>query len=618
MKGAWIALVPASARPGQTVTVRGYIPPGSAEGADAVGGQSYGTICFGGCTDGLREDARPIRWSKTLPGRFTMEMSVPETGWIASDGPHPLVGGTYRIGVECVGVPVKGCGLAPAEASAALRLVGATPRPCTKTDCGTIILSTHTARPGETVRFRGWAPLSEIIGTPVGYSVVLLAGRLPSRLVTATRSSYVLVGQAQQQSDGTISGSVRIPPFLEGRTPTAPGMYTVALQGFVNTPSFAVVTFAPARLRIGEAPTWASLGTLHPLSSAWNASLGGSAVAWTPSDPRRLAACLDGAIRLTSDLGASWSTISPPAPSSAPRPYRLASPGRSASGAPCASLLLDPVHSDSLYASFVAENATEGMPPVHRIGYVTTDLGRTWAPVPPPAGTSEGGFAGFQTAGSAVLALFQRQGGHGFAVLTTADGGATWTPSRLTCPEAGPCLRFGPAPSATGGMGVAYTQPIEWSGDGGATWESPSWPSRVTLNRGSSELVALSPRRALLVSGSSPYVLRLTDDGGRTWHYVAIPPVPGGATVGPGLSHPVLLPSGSLLAQSTGDLRWILLAPSAQRWCTVTGLAPSLSPPAVAGGMLWYVPFAQGPSGIDTSLPPRSLPLSDVRCARTG
>ncbi len=620
--GAWLKTTTKAARPGSTVLVTGYIPGAQPATASAQAG-SYANLCFGGCAAGLTEAAVPVHWSKTAPGQFTMALWVPATAWLTPQGPQALENGTYRVSVQCVAL-TPGCAQRPGEASTVVHVTGVHYRPCPKTACATLTLSLSRAEPGNLVAVHGWAPLQQIIGTAFPYNLVMLPGQATWRYTVATPSkggsppsAAVQIASLQQRLDGTFSGSFRVPAALPGSGQVHPGTYTMALQATLSGKSFTVVTLAPAGLQVEANPSWASLGRLSPIASTWSASVGMATLSSPAGSPDRIAACgVNGAILLSSDGGKIWSALPDQAvvQAAARTSYPLATMASPQHTATCNSVLLDSAHPDTVYASFsAAYGPYHSIPPIFTVGYVTTNLGRSWQAVPPPAGFTLGEFSGFQPAGAATLALFASPAAPGSAaktaVLATLDGGLTWTPSHLTCPSLGPCLRFGPAPSETGGMGAAFPQPLLWSSDAGSSWQAPAWPSQVVLNQGPSELVALSQTRALLLSGASQYTLRATSDGGRHWQNIALPAVPDAQNGASGLPDAVILPSGALLAQNPNTQTWILLPPLATAWCPVTALPTGfVSQPAVIGARLWYVRGTSGGQAVG------STALSAVRC----
>lgn len=123
--------------------------------------------------------------------------------------------------------------------------------------------------------------------------------------------------------------------------------------------------------------------------------------------------------------------------------------------------------------------------------------------------------------------------------LHTTDGGTTWTQNwvdgvqggvwSLTCPDESHCFavtEFGPAGSA-GLVGVLSTS------DGGATWEEQQ--PFASLNAGWNELSSIScptnstcwvagSKESSSVPSESEGVVFATEDGGRTWVPVELPP----------------------------------------------------------------------------------------------
>ncbi|MHB1505282.1 MAG: hypothetical protein ACYCO4_03345 [Sulfobacillus sp.] len=617
--GAWLKVGAASIRPGAKVTLTGYVP-GAEPATSSARSQSFANLCFGGCSGGLSESAVPIHWSTTVKNEFTMTLIVPVTSWLTPSGPQPLENGTYRVSVQCVALS-RGCASRPGEASTVVHLIGVIYKPCPKTSCGQIVLSTTTAIPGTLIQFHGWAPTS-----PMGfYDLVMIPGKLASRFTSTTANSAgkihslgTQVASISPSLNGTFSGSVRVPALLNGTQAVTAGAYTLALQGSFLKGTFRQVTFAPTSLQVHANQTWASLGQLKPIRSTWSASIMAPSVAALAQAPNRIVACVTGQILLSTDGGQRWTHVPYGAviTAAAKTAYPLALFPSDPQSSPCISSMLDPSHPNTIYATFAAESAQyKSIPPIFTVGYVTTNLGQTWQPITPPHGYTLGQFAGFQTSGTSTLALFDGFSSQGKmlppAVLKTTDGGMTWTTSQLTCPAQGPCLRFGPAPAETGGMGAGYPQPLELSANGGSTWQSPAWPSQVILNQGPSELVALSSSRALLLSGASQYILRLTTDGGQSWQNIALPPEPNYQNGAAGLTDAVILPNGSLLAEDPNTQSWILLPARQSAWCAVTAMPTGfVSPPIVVGSRLWYVSGSANGSQEAVS----STPLSAIRC----
>ena len=297
------------------------------------------------------------------------------------------------------------------------------------------------------------------------------------------------------------------------------------------------------------------------------------------------------------------------------------------SGSPpatCSAVALDPDHPESLYAAFPTFKKNEGAPPIFYVGYVTTDNGRTWSPVPAPSGFTLGQFGGFSVTDHGVQAFF---GGApsidvpatsktNSAVEQTTDGGRNWPPAQLSCPADGPCVRWGPLPSGIGSCAMhGYFQSIETSQDGGQTWTVPSWPSGAN-GCDSNELVGLGPSTVALLSGNpaieGSYPLLISRDSGQTWAVIALPPLPGhGGEPLPYSTH--FLANGGLLAQSSGGGPWQLLLPGASNWCAVTDVSTGVEPDSVraAADRLWWLEQGSSPNSTPT---PHSARLDDVRC----
>ncbi len=643
--GPWITLSPDAGPPGTVVRIDGFLPGGpSVVNAHTDGILGHANLCWGTCPDGLSEEAVPVTWSDAQPGRFTMQLTVPSTSWLAADGPHSPVPGDYSVGVQCLaptiptkkGPDFKPCRIQEAQASATFHLLG--PTPPQSGLVAQLRFTPMSGPPGTLVQVRGWAPLNQIVGgQPFPYSLTLQKG--------GSATGYTpQLGQLHQDIDGDLSGSFRVPMSAPPLGLLAPDSYTIAIEAIHTvsqpaTPPTAAgvairplnkgagaerITLAPTAFRITAAPSWASLGTVHPLWVQRSTQLyGAPAVVGDPADPQRLAYCTDRGIRVSSDSGKVWSTI-PTAgaiQALATTPFQFFQAGNLATA--CADVVLDPTHPHSYYATFGVVKKGQSAPPEYLIGLVTTDDGQSWQVVPTPEGYALDQFGGFQVNGQVVEVLFggrtTSQGPRPFAGETTTDGGQTWTEGRLTCPSSGPCIRWGPAPSSIGGMGVGYPQPIEISTDGGQTWTPPDWPSQVTLNQGPSNLVALSPTEVALVAPGSQYPLRVSNDGGRTWEVIALPSLPGTSKDSypafPGLT---LLSDGRLLAAS--DRQWQILLPGSTAWCSVEGASLPLpaGPSAtfrVIGDKLWWQQSSNAPGGSPPV--PRSVPLSELRCGAT-
>jgi hypothetical protein len=352
----------------------------------------------------------------------------------------------------------------------------------------------------------------------------------------------------------------------------------------------------PTPVAVAPAPTidWTALGAQQPLLVQQNAD--GGALTVDRIDAAQLASCLPGGIQLSLDGGATWQTIATggvqPAVMSSSLPLVPVPPGQG--GPLCSTVVVDPAHPQSLYATFAVVQPSDATATV-AVAYETADGGKTWTLVPPPQGTSPQGFAGFQLDGSAVQAFFVSAPGDdpdypGAPVLSveeTADGGLTWSPASLTCPAVGPCVRWGPAPNGLGSCAAqAYDQPLEVSADGGQTWSTPTPPGGANVC-GFAELVSFSGTAVALLSGDPQAPLWFSQDGGQTWAVAAPPPLPPDAAA-PAYAGLQMLPDGTLLAQS--GQTWYLLPAGASAWCSADAALPAqprlLQP---SGGRLWWV-----------------------------
>lgn len=157
-------------------------------------------------------------------------------------------------------------------------------------------------------------------------------------------------------------------------------------------------------------------------------------------------------------------------------------------------------------------------------------------------------------------------------------------------------------------MGAELPQMVMASQDNGQTWQSTGQSVELRAT-GPHELAALSQNQALLISGSADYPLRYTQDGGKTWQALAIPPLP---EVNPANSAGYfglqMLGDGSLLAMNPDTGVWWALPPAAQNWCatsiTSSDKATALFQPA--GDRIWWFTA--------TSTQPQSAPASKFTC----
>jgi hypothetical protein len=618
------------------------VVPGGPTAASAAQdlGADYATLCWGSCRGGLTFLV-PLHWSATHAGAFRTSFTVPATPWLTVYGPHALVPGTYPVGLQCLPPVINGCALRGAEVRSLFTLRGSADTACQPGHpCAWLRLRPDAAAPGATVAVQGWAPLTPVVGQPMGYTLSL-EGLPPA---PGGGGTAVVLGQVVQSANGDLFGSVRLPTGVYGVGPLPPGRYVVALRyTFLGAaglgPSLpkaqqqaavasATVQLAPTPFRVTPAPGWAALGRLRPVVLTRNSAL----AAQDPADPALQAYCdPQGGIRISADGGARWFAVTTRGVATTLRGsgYTLL-PARPAGAEPtCTALALDPAHADHLFAVFPGALRKYGAPPLFRLALWTADGGRSWHLVPPPAGFTPGDFGGFVTQGDAVFALFagtgtSRQATPPWSVERAVGGGQRWQAASLPCPVAGPCLRWGPAPNALGPCAMnGAPQTLLVSSDGGRRWRAVAGVAPNACNL--VELVATGGRDAVLVSGSSftGAVLRQSRDGGLQWQVVQLPPFPGEATQAPahfaGLQ---LLPDGALwatdlLPQGRGFVqRMLLLAPGAHRWC-VAGPALGADAPAdeaqVLDGQLWVF----SPEGVGGPALLR-VPLARLHCAAAG
>jgi hypothetical protein len=637
VSGAFFTLDPNTGPPGTTVRGSGYLPGGpSAEQAKSDFAFQNATVCWGECPAGLSIEDVPVQWSASQPGEFTLDFTVPAIPWLAADGAHPLVPGDYTVGIQCLAPSPErsGCLFQGPQVAAVFHLTGPTPSECKQGLCGQLELTPPQGVPGTLVQTGGWAPLTEIISTPFGYSLVLEQ--------SGHTGPPPQIGTVQQAFDGTLSGSFRVPLAWPGLGLLQPGPYTLALQSiFISggpqvtetLPSGITITplgkggtnagvslvLAPTTFTIAPAPEWSLVAEVQPLLFQDTARLTTPSVAFDPADPQRVAYCTPGSIQLSVDGGATWSQIPTLGVTevASTTSYPVFT-GGSSQPPSCRSVTLDPGHPQSFYAAFATAQEPYGAPPVYFMGFLTSDAGDSWQLLAPPEGYTIAQFGGFQATANAVQALFAGQPAGPeqaapFIVEQTTDGGRTWALANLTCPASGPCIRWGPAPSQISGMGAPLPQAIEISTDGGQSWTTPDWPAQVDLNGGPSELVALSASRVALFSPQDDYPFRISSDGGGTWTVVSLPPLIGSDGNVPLYPSLQMLPDGALLAQSQTSGSWQMLQQGESEWCTVAGTALPSAPDlfAVVGNRLWWLESSDTPSGVPT---PRSVLGSDLHC----
>ena len=620
-EGTWIKLTPDSGSPGTTVWVEGYLPSGLPKTELAPRDYAtYASICWNGCQTGLEEDGLEVAWSRTDAGHFSFKFTVPPIPWLGSDGFHPLEAGDYSIDLinldpTKVGCAPPSCPEAP-DANATFHLTQSATYPaCEEPNCGSLVANPPVASPGETVQVSGWAPLVQFIGEPYGYNLVLE----PQGNTVPDKIMYLAVQQSEavvQAMDGSLTASFQVPQISSDGSALAPGTYTLGLEAFLpNIKETFPTIVAPTRFEITAAPNLADLPHATPLwvqpaSDELNSSLAADAL-----DPKHLAYCVAGEIRLSQDAGQSWTSV-PVNATSLPSPLdQLTASDQSSS---CVSVTLDSSHPGSLYAVFGLTDKVYGAPPIYFADYLTTDLGKTWQLAPVPAIdvsdlTIYDSFGGFWTDGKTVQVLYYGQpAGYSqpepLLAKQTLDGGITWTDATLACPAKGPCVRWGAAPGFVGGMGADMPQAVLVSPDGGKTWQDTGQSVNLRAT-GPNELVALSNTDVLLVAGGDRFPLRSSADGGVSWKVIALPATPAsqaGYYAGyPGLQ---MRPDGSLLFMLPDTGQWVSLSPAGQDWCQIAFTPPDIYPGLLkfVGTRVWWL------SG--STLLPQSASQSDFVC----
>ncbi len=608
--GAYIQLSPDAGGPGTPVQISGYLPGGPTQ-SDAQKDQSLLTanLCWDGCLSGLVMQSQSITWSATEAGHFQAQITVPAIPWLGANGPHALTSGDYTIGIQCLEAQIKGCATQEATVEATFHLQAPASGKCQgNAPCGSLSFNPSQASPSTTVQVSGWAPLPGIIDQQVfGYNLVLTR--------SGQSGTPLTLGQVQQALDGSLSGSFQVPQWDPQQGALPAGSYSVALQAIRMVGSSLLVAATP--FEIISAPGWGMLNLSKPLWVQPAANLMGPSLAVDPSNPTHMAYCGPGVIQVTHDSGRTWTSVPTTAVAAAADSgvYTLG-PGDSSTKAQCLSVTLDAAHPQSYFAVFETMNKDYGAPPTYFTGFATADNGQSWQVVPAPSADLAQSFGGFWSDGTGVQALFAGTSGGPdqapqVSVEESSDGGATWSPGALTCPQSGPCLRWGPAPGSIGGMGSPLPQFVLASSDGGKTWSSPVSPVELR-SAGPKELVAFAEDLVVLLDGGGNYpVLLSTQDAGKTWHAADLPTLPGWQNYGgapfPGLQ---ILPDGSLLALSDeANSSWRMYpAGSNSGWCGVKGATLPGSPTLlqVVGEQVWW--FSPDTQKLT------STPLSSIRC----
>lgn len=551
-----ITLNPASGPAGTVIIITGYVQGGpSAETAATDESVKHAMVCIG--CPGLEEYV-DVTWSSA--GHFAIQARIPAVPWLGTAGPVPLKQGALQVGIQCLQPEKNESGCAGrVQGMAAFTVSGPTPAACLSgKPCAWLRLSPDSATPGSLVRVQGWAPLTEVIGTPMGYDLQLRHGL-----------------------------------FNEGPSPLP------------KAPGGSVIILAPTSFTALAGPDWASLGPIHPTNVQFS---GDAPFATDPSNAQHMAFCAAHGIKMTWNGGRTWSSISLQGAvrvangmGFAPLPLDGGLPS-------CDSVTVDPHHPASLFVRFGAMKVNEGIPPVYSIGLVSPDSGTTWKPAPVPSGLAAESFGGYRYE-NAVKAYFVASV-PGFMtppgrlmVEQTTDGGRTWVPSSPSCPATGPCVAL---TGVWNNNCAKFPTPelIEFSADKGKTWSAPDWPRSLDACD-SDELVTDGADRILAVSGRDEFHIRASSDGGKNWSAVLLPSL-ASDSIWQMFNDLHLLPDGSLLA-AYGNT-WSLLQPARTTWCSVSGplsAANVWGRTQIIGDRLWW---------ISSDATPRSLAISAIHC----
>lgn len=606
----FLALNPASGPPGTLVTVTGYLPSMRSVSSPNQKYPFQGYIAFGGLARGLTITVSSyggIHWSRRRPGHFTTVFRVPRTAWLTPAGPHALTPGRYPVAITCVGnTALKGCAAGPDQARAQFVLTGVTARSSPK---AWLKFSPAAAAPGQRVSISGWAPLTEIIGHPFGYQLVWYQN--------GRSSQWGSLGTVSQSFSGRLTGSFRVPASLAGLGPVKAGSAQIGLQYLFlghkapesGSSSQKVpldqIFLAKTSFHVLPALAWEDLGHVVPLRLAENinpiAVAGSQVAAITPAT---------GELWVSDTAGATWHPVSLAGIAAKSQTTGYPTHWSSNSSKPMVhSVTLNPAFPSSIFVTVSSIKKQYGSaPPLFFTPYVTTDGGATWRPVPVLPGFSFGDFGGFHVQGSRVYAEWI--GPFRVGSEYTDNGGRSWTAGMPECPSRGPCLRFGPLPDKYPGMGALLIQPV-WR-------KTPQgWTKGAEVSvTGQSQLAALSSHDALLIDPTSNYPVQLTTDGGLSWRYVALPPIPGAISPDPFFAL-LLLPDGTFLAEvtlTTDQTGWYRLPFGTSQWQALpkTVLPAQAQFLTLSGQDLWWIPAASNPSKTSGPPPVRKLSVSQV------
>jgi hypothetical protein len=537
---------------------------------------------------GLMLDAAHFRWTSTRG--FSAQVTVPRAPWIEAGHNSQVLGlrsGSFPISVTCIG-NAAGCAAVPeGEAAFALR-VSRPPGWCeTASTCSALAVYPRRVPPGALVRVSGHLPLAEF-----------------------DNGGNSFFGHAEITSGSSQASGLSLRQGM-GQAPTE---YTAV------TP-----------LEVVAGRTLASLGTLRPRNVV---ASGQAEIASDPADPRIVAWCGKGVIDVSVHGRIEHVSTAPVAAVL----RRLG--GLAHDGYPMPPSCVDvmPLGAGTVLAAFSGglPRFHDQLPPIFFYALTTRNRGRSWTPLPVPRGSQPAFFGGFRHDGGDAVAVYARavRSTTALAQATrplaerTANGGASWSPTRLGCPGTGPCVTLGPFLPGNCAQGIS-TQFVLRSVDAGRDWRRSPILDANAFACGDVQLASGGNGRELLVNALSTYPLQLSSDGGVSWGDLSMP-VPARINTPPndlndfGPGGITLLPDGALLLSGGGSYSggWQLLRPGARGWCEVAGrhgtwqFAPQASRLTVIGGELWWLTWGNTPRRGATPVHVHRLRLSAVRCAQ--
>ncbi len=381
-----IQLVPDSGPPGTYVTVHGDVPSAIDRKT-----QNDGSVSFGAWPNGLSMMPNAVTWSKTHPGHFTTNFRVPMVSWLSPRGPVALSAGTYRVGIQCFGGGIAGCGGGPYQASASFRLTG-TIRHHDLTP--TLRVRPKAAPPGAMVTISGWAPLtSESAGMPNGYGLVWHS---------AQSTTLVPVGAVKQRANGNLYGTIRVPAAASNVRLQGKGH--LSLQSW--SPMTLARSFDSTAFDVTSPQAWTNILSGQTVANLASNQNRGYAIPLATRGSRLYTSA--GSHLWTSDnSGRSWTRVAMGPLKSALQAKGYVPFWQSN----LVGLTLAPGSTKQLFASIPTENPKQGAPPIIDLGLFSPNGGRTWKFAPPPTGMGLQDFGGFQIEGSSMWAWWQSPSG---------------------------------------------------------------------------------------------------------------------------------------------------------------------------------------------------------------